>query len=234
MVPIPVLPGTPDTTAPEGAISEPAIAQARTSWPVVRPPVLFYRTPGKASAEGAEAFADDGDRVVLRVGAALPPRCCLCNEPMHGKAARYVLIWQIRGRNAGCNVSYGNLKLGMEGVVLPLNVFYCRRHRFRRWTKHFLAGMVLLGVVLVGASVNWLEQTVSRNVSFLAAVSIIPMLCSLILIGQRRGPFKIAARRNNDFWITGFGPAYVRSLPSWKELKAAEAENIAGKFGEIS
>lgn len=195
-------------------------------------PVLAYRAPS-FPPESIGAYADRG-RVVLTAEAVFPQRCCVCNEPVVGRMHPHPLLWIIRGRNSGQNELFGNrIAYGQEGIRVILSVGYCAEHRWRRYRKQMLAGVCLLAAVLDIVGISFLEPYLPNIVGLIVGLAAIPMLFTIPLILMYRGPFKIAAARNGVTWITGFGPAYVKSLPRWADVRAAHTEAIATQFGHI-
>jgi hypothetical protein len=161
----------------------------------------------------------DGDQLVMRQGAVMPPRCPICNSADVAPPIEVRFAVQRKGGVIGDAVSKGIDAVKGWNYTGPVTVRipFCARHRARR-TYAIAGGLVLAaagGIILFfsGPLVQGRPPGAASLFGFaLLAIGIIMTLATLS--GVLNLWFKPRRFTGRTVWVSGASPAYLYELPA--------------------
>ncbi len=150
----------------------------------------------------------EGNRLIVRSGQVLPPRCIKTNEPLDNQPITRTLYWSHPAW----------LLLILVNLLVLLIVYFavrkrCRityflspqmRKRRQRWLLAWLCVWVA-GIAVIVASVG-MENGI------IALVGVVTFLVGLIGLFACGNTLTITGHRDGEFWIKGCGPAFLAVL----------------------
>jgi len=185
------------------------------SWVCARcKPVFFQRVKEGAAPPPSLLLWRSGRVLVIGQGAALPDRCVKCNAPANGQRLLRKLYWHspyiylLILLNLIIYLIVAIIVRKMARVEIGL----CDAHRRQRWLAigyGWLGALGGLGLFIVGLANDWNAGVVVFGlVAFIAGM----------VLGVVKGPVVSAKRITPEFvWIKGVCPAYLESLPEWRD-----------------
>ena len=181
--------------------------------PPVPPQVLAYSSPQIAPQQMFGGVWREGKVLVATNGAALPPCCVKCNEPVSETMKRKTYYWHPPFVYVG--LLAGLLPYAILALVLrkkgTIQFGLCPRHKSRRlWNVLGGVGALILAIVLFVIA----GQTDSSTSAALVPVGILLLLVGIIwaaLAARTLSPTKIDDR---TLWLRGAGPKLLDSLPN--------------------
>ena len=184
------------------------------SWVCARcKPIFFQRVKEGAAPPPSLMLWRSGRLLVMSPGATLPDRCVKCNAPAHGQRLLRKLYWHTPYLYLLILVNL--LIYAIVAIIVRkrarVEIGLCDAHRSRRRliiASSWLA--VLVGIGLIASAIS--------NDSGAAAVFGVFLLLGGAIFGLLKGPL-ISTKRIDDqsVWIRGVCPAFLDTLPEWKD-----------------
>ena len=205
----------PQPTYQQAAYPQQAYAPAGGYAPTGYPPAypapqatvpLAYAAP--STGYGDTIAWSEGDLLVVRKGATLPPVCVKCNEPAEGKPIRRNFSWHHPA--LFLLVLAGVLVYAIVALVVQkkgtVYVSLCARHRGRRLMMGMTAGALAFG----GLATLIFAGVIGRGWPALAGGGM--LLVGLILAVANQ---TLTAKRIDDhfLWLRGTGRAFLANFP---------------------
>lgn len=177
-------------------------------------PIFFQRVKEGAAPPASLMLWRSGRVLVMGQGATLPDRCVKCNAPAHGQRLARKLYWH--NPYLYLLILASILIYAIVAIIVRkkarVEIGICDSHRSQRRLAIGLGWLLGLGglvLFIVGVSNDW---HVGIDLLCLAA-----FIVGMVL-GFAKGPVVSAKRIDPQFvWIKGVCPAYLDTLPEWKE-----------------
>jgi hypothetical protein len=190
----------PQTAYPQQAYAQPGYYAPQPAVP------LAYAAP--STGYGETIAWSEGDVLVVRKGATLPPLCVKCNEPAEGNPIKRNLSWHHPA--LFLLILAGVLVYAIVALVVQkkgtVYVSLCARHRSRRLMIGLTAGALAFG----GLAMLIFAGVIGRGWPALAGGAM--LLIGLIMAVANQ---TLTAKRIDDhfLWLRGTGRAFLANFP---------------------
>ena len=172
--------------------------------------------------------------VVLARGTRMPDRCRICNatldKPLRPRALKFKTseFPRLPGRRAGLLTAVVESAMAQRIIV---RFGCCPKHKPKVNTKILGAVLLALGVAMIPITAMYTKGQEEGMVGLVLAVVL--LIAGSIAVGWPP-PVEVQQFSDGCAWLSGFGEAYLASLPSLAEAHAESVDENAAALDQMT